>query len=170
MALTVDYYDVQFRKYKEQVTQALIEIARNETWFYRRHGRFLSNIFNANRAICATGRSMLCVNTDGNVYNCHGAIYSSCSNDLKYTNIFSENFINSIEKANKFYKNNHIEPEECKTCIASTCLRCNVKKYEESDKETFLEKWMDYSAQDELCEYYQLVGKIGAAMRSLIRE
>ena len=168
MALTVDYYDVQFAKYKEQVTQALVDVASKEARFYMRHGRFLSNIFNANRAFCATGKSMLCINTDGNVYNCHGSIYSSCSNELKYTNIFSEKFINSIEKANKFYKNNHIEPDECKNCIANTCLRCNVKKYEESDKETFLERWMDYPAQKDLCEYYQLVGKIGAAMRSII--
>ena len=169
MALTVDYYNVEFHKYKEQVTEALLEIASKEVMFFRRNNRFLSNIFNGNKAICATGRSMLCVNTDGNVYNCHGSIYSSCANELKYTNIFSKNFINSIEKANRFYKNSDIEPKECENCIAGTCLKCNVKKYEESDKETFLERWMDYSAQGELCEYYQLVGKIGSAMKSILR-
>ena len=113
---------------------------------------------------------MAVVDTNGEVFYCHGAIYSKCSKEFKYTNIFSKNFINSIEKANKFFYDNHIEPEECNECVASSCLRCNVKKYEESDKETFKERWFDYPAQVQLCEYYKLVGKIGAALKNLIRE
>ena len=168
-SLTVDYYNVQFRKYKDQVEEALIDISRREIKFYKKYGHFLSNIFRSNRAFCATGKSMAVIDTNGDVFYCHGSIYSKCSNELKYTNIFSKGFINSIENANKFFHDNHIEPEECNECIASSCLRCNVKKYEESDKETFKERWYDYPAQGELCEYYQLVGKIGSAMGLLLR-
>ena len=169
-ALTVDYYDVQFRKHKQDVEDSLIFISQREIGFYKKHGYFLSNIFRLNRAFCATGKSMAVVDTNGDVFYCHGAIYSKCSDELKYTNIFSKNFINSLEKANKFFYDNHIEPDECHECISTSCLRCNVKKYEESKKETFKEKWFDYPAQKELCEYYQLVGKVGAAMRSIIKE
>ena len=168
-SLTVDYYNVEFQKYKEEVEEALIQVAQREVKFFKENGHFLSNIFRANRAFCATGKSMACVDTNGDVYNCHGAVYSRFSDDLKYTNIFSQDFINNIQRANSIYYNNHIEPEECKECVALTCLRCNVKKYEESNKETRLERWYDYTAQKDLCKYYQLVGKIGSAMWSLIR-
>ena len=169
-ALTVDYYDVQFSKYKDEVEQALIKTAEKEIKFFRKYGYFLSNIFRHNRSICATGKSMAVVNTNGDVLNCHGAIYSKCSKDMTYGSIFDDNFINSIEKANSLYKDNHIERDECKECIATSCLRCNVKKYEESDKESHLERWYDYPAQKDLCEYYRLVGKISAAMGSIIKE
>ncbi len=168
-ALTVDYYDVQFEKYKKAVENSLIFVAQEEIKFYKEFGYYLSNIFKSNRAFCATGKSMACVDTHGDLFYCHGSIYSKCSKDLKYTNIFSKHFINSIEKANKFFFDNHVEPEECQECVAMSCLRCNVKKYEESNKETFKEKWFDYPAQQDLCKYYQLVGKIGAAMGSVIK-
>lgn len=169
-ALTVDYYDVQFSKYKNDVEKSLIKIAENEIKFFDKYNYFLSNIFRNNKSICATGKSMAVVNTNGDVLNCHGSIYSKCSKDLTYGNIFDDNFINSIEKANSLYKDNHIEPDECKECIATSCLRCNVKKYEESDKETHLDRWFDYPAQKDLCEYYRLVGKISAAIGSIIKE
>lgn len=169
-SLTVDYYNVQFSKYKDEVEKALIEISRNEISFFKKYGYFLSNIFKNNRSICATGKSMAVINTNGDILNCHGAIYSKYSKDLTYGNIFDKNFINNIKKRNYLYKDNHIEPDECKECIASSCLRCNVKKYEESDKKTHLERWYDYPAQKDLCEYYRLVGKIGAAMSSIIKE
>jgi len=167
-SLTMDYYDVEFEKNKEIIEEYLIGIATKEIEFYRKHKYFLSNIFRSNKAFCATGKSMACIDTNGEVYNCHGAIYSRCSNDLKYTNIFDKNFINSIQKANSLYENNHIEPEECQQCIAGSCLRCNVRKYEESKKKTHLDRWYDYPVQKELCEYYQMVGKVGAAIESIL--
>lgn len=169
-ALTVDYYNVQFSQYKDEVEDALLKTAQKEIRFFKKYNYFLSNIFRNNRATCATGKSMAVINTNGDVLNCHGAIYSKCSKDLTYGSIFDDNFINSIEKSNEFYKDNHIEPDECKECIASSCLRCNVKKYEESDKESHLDRWFDYPAQKDLCEYYRLVGKISAAMGSIIKE
>lgn len=169
-AMTVDYYNVQFSKYKKEVEESLIKTAQMEIKFFRKNGYFLSNIFKNNRATCATGKSMCVINTNGDILNCHGAIYSKCSKDLTYGNIFDINFINSLERANNFYADNYFEPDECKECFATSCLRCNVKKYEESKKKTHLEKWYDYPAQQDLCEYYRLVGKISAAMGSIIKE
>jgi len=169
-ALTVDYYNVDFSNNREIIEEVLIKVAQKEIKFYKKFGYFMSNIFRNNKSLCATGKSMACINTDGNVFNCHGAIYSKCSDDLKYCSIFDKNFINNIERRNILYKDNHIEPDECKECIASSCLRCNVKKYEESNKETHLEKWYDYPAQKDLCEYYKLVGKISAAIGSILRK
>jgi uncharacterized protein len=169
-ALTVDYYNVEFKKNINVVTRTLIHLAQREVKFFKEFGYFLSNIFKNNRSICATGKSMCCIDIDGTVFNCHGAIYSKCFNELKYSNIFDKDFINSIESTNILYKDNHIEPDECKECIAGSCLRCNVKKFEESKKKTHLDRWYDYPAQKDLCDYYKLVGKIGAAMESIINK
>ena len=168
-ALTMDYYNVEFSKYQDVIEQKIVEIAQKEIKFFKKHGYFLSNIFRSNKAFCATGKSMAVIDVNGDVYNCHGSIYSKCSNDFKYANIFDKNFINNIQKANKLYRDNHIEPDECTECIAGACLRCNVKKYEESSKETHLDRWYDYPAQKDLCKYYQMVGKVGAAIESILK-
>jgi len=169
-ALTMDYYDVRFKENKDTIKESLIGLATKEVKFYREHGYFLSNIFRSNRPLCATGKNMACIDTNGEIYNCHGSVYSKCSDDLKHSNIFDKNFINTIQRNSVFYKNNDIEPEECQQCIAGSCLRCNVRKFEESKKETLLDRWYDYPVQDQLCEYYRMVGKVGAAIESILRE
>lgn len=169
-ALTVDYYNIQFDKYEKEVEEALVKLAQKEIKFFKKFGYFLSNIFQHRKAICATGKSMCVINTNGDILNCHGAIYSKCSKELTYGSIFDEDFINSIERANSLYEDNHFEPDECQECYATSCLRCNVKKFEESDKDDHLNRWYDYPAQKDLCRYYRLVGKISTAISEIIKE
>ena len=167
-AVTVDYYDVQFKKYEEIVKDVILNVARKEILFYRQHGRFLSNIFANNRAICATGKSMAAINTEGKLSYCHGCLYSD--NSFTYSTIFDESFVDDIRKSHEFFVKHENEPEECQDCPAGMCLRCNVRKHDASKKFMFQDKWFDYTAQKELCEYYRLVGKIGSAARLILRE
>lgn len=170
-SLTVDYYNVDFRKYKERVEDVLIKIAKKEVDFFNDNGYLLSNIFRSgNRAICSTGRHMVAINTNGDAFYCHGGIYSKKSIDLVYSSIFNEDFINNIERENNYLVDYDQEPEECRNCISQSCLRCNVKKFEESKKTSFKERWFDYTNQEQLCEYYKMVGKIGNALRNVIKE
>lgn len=169
-SLTVDYYNVSFDK--DLVEDELIRLARLEYEFYQKEGRFLSNVFRSNRAFCATGKNMATIDTNGDIYYCHGCIYSKDSKKLVYANIFEKDFINNIQNAHNYFKSDgdiYEEPEECRNCISTMCLRCNVRKFEESKKASFRDKWFDYTAQEKLCEYYKLVGKIGAALRLLIK-
>jgi len=170
-SLTVDYYNVDFDK--KIVEEELVRVAKFEYKFYKKHGRFLSNIFRGNRAFCATGKNMATIDTNGDIYYCHGCIYSKDNKKLVYANIFEQDFINNIEKTHNYFKSDgdiFDEPEECKECISTMCLRCNVRKFEESKKTHFRDKWFDYTSQEKLCEYYKLVGKIGAALKLLIGE
>lgn len=167
-AVTVDYYDVQFRKYADIVRESILNIARKEILFYRQYGTFLSNIFSNNKAICATGKSMATIDTKGNISYCHGCLYSDT--DFTYSSIFDADFIDCIKKAHDFLIKHEVEPQECKECIAGLCLRCNVKKHDASNKTKFQDKWFDYTSQYELCEYYKMVGKIGSALRLILRE
>jgi len=167
-SVTVDYYDVQFKKYEDTVRKAILNIAHKEILFYRQYGAFLSNIFSNNKAICATGRGMATIDTKGNITYCHGCLYSKT--DFNYTSIFDDDFIECIKKSHDQFERYDIEPDECKDCIAGLCLRCNVRKHDASNKKEFLDRWFDYTSQEQLCEYYKLVGKIGAALRLLLRE
>jgi radical SAM protein with 4Fe4S-binding SPASM domain len=169
-ALTVDYYDVKFKEFRETVENTLIDISIKELNFFREHNRFLSNMFKLNRAICGTGMSMATVDTDGSVYYCHGCIYSDNSDSFSYTNIRSDDFIRDLQKETEKMRKISFEPEKCKNCISTMCLRCNVRKYDMSKKKEFAERWFDYTSQPDLCEYYQMVGKIGAALRNLIQK
>jgi sulfatase maturation enzyme AslB (radical SAM superfamily) len=167
-SVTVDYYDVQFRKYADIVRESILNIARKEIMFYRQNGTFLSNIFGNNKAICATGKSMATVDTKGDISYCHGCLYSKSK--FKYSSIFYDDFIDSIKRSHDFFVDHEAEPEECKNCIAGLCLRCNVRKYDASTKTKFEDRWFDYTSQDELCDYYKMVGKIGTALRLILRE
>jgi sulfatase maturation enzyme AslB (radical SAM superfamily) len=167
-SVTVDYYDVQYKKYKEIVDEAILDISRKEISFYRSNGRFLSNIFGNNRAICATGKSMATVATDGLIHYCHGCLYSETY--FEYSSIFDDSFIDDIKHAHNFFVENESMPPECDDCPAGTCLRCNVRKHDTSKKELFEDKWFDYTAQDDLCDYYKFVGKVGTAIRLILKE
>lgn len=167
--LTVDYYNIDFYKYKNTVENCLIQIAANEIKFFIKNKRFLSNIFRNAKPLCSAGKNMITLDTKGDFYYCHGCLYSSKKEELKFTSIFDKNFINKIEEAYNFFDTNY-EPAECKECMACTCLRCNVQKYERSNRLMKFDRWYDFSVQKELCDYYRLVSKIGIAMRTKLRK
>jgi radical SAM protein with 4Fe4S-binding SPASM domain len=165
-SLTVDYHNIEIKKYFSEMERALIDVAKREWKFHKDHGRFLSNIFSSNKKFCSAGKQMLTVDVDGKMYHCHGCIYSSCSKDLHFGYLFDLPYILPIAiKANYEYFFETQRPvSECENCVALTCLRCNVKKYENSKHTKFLDRWHDYPSQDELCLYYKTAGRIGRAL------
>jgi len=169
-ALTVDYHNVNFLDYKDEVEEALLKIAKKEINYFNNQEDFLSNIFSGSRRICGTEK-MLAIDTKGKVYFCHGCIYSNNSKELQFTNIFSDDFIYDVEQNfNRFHNSKELPVQECSECVALTCLRCSVKKFEISSKNSLVEKWFDYPCQKELCAYYKLVGKIGRALLEVLKE
>ena len=168
LSLTVDYHNIQFKKYRRVVEENLILVAKKEIKFYRENGMFLSNIFSGKKGICSAGKNFFIVDNLGKVFTCHGAIYSSDISPL--CEIFDYDFISKIKNKSRNFKENENLPKECENCVAVTCLRCNVKKFENSKKDKFFERWNDYLSQPELCNYYKLTGRIGRALSSILRE
>jgi sulfatase maturation enzyme AslB (radical SAM superfamily) len=169
-ALTVDYHNLKVNEYFNEIENALIKVAGRERKFFKDNERFLSNIFSANKRICQTDR-MVTFDTKGRVYFCHGSIYSTCSDELYFTDMFQDNFAKTVEENFKrFNEKKGIPVEECVECIALSCLRCNVKKFENSSKDKLVDRWYDYPCQKELCSYYKLIGKIGRALVDIIKE
>jgi radical SAM protein with 4Fe4S-binding SPASM domain len=169
-SVTVDYHNVDFYSRKREVELAILEIARKEINFFREHEGFLSNIFRNDRAYCATAKSMAAIDTKGQVFYCHGCLYSKDAEDFKYASIYDKNFVEKIRETHERFYNNDVEPEECQNCVATMCLRCNVTKYQASQIEDHVDRWFDYTSERELCDYYQMVGKIRAALINITLE
>jgi len=169
-ALTVDYHNLKVDEYFNEIEDALMEVAGRERKYFKDNGEFLSNIFSASKRICQTDR-MITIDTKGKVYFCHGCIYSESSEGLHFTSIFEDGFPKAVEdNFNMFVEKKGIPVEECIECIALSCLRCNVKKFENSNKVKLVDRWYDYPCQKELCSYYKLIGKIGRALIDIIKE
>jgi len=168
MHLTPDYHNVTFLNYKEDIEKILVQIARKELKFYQQHKKFLSNILTGDHKFCGCGKGMASFDTNGNMYYCHGCFYSE--NIKPCATIFDKDLPQTIKRNFEFFNNNSVANDDCAKCVALTCLKCNVKKFDESVKEKFLDKWHDYTSQPELCEYFKLAGRIGRALLNIIEE
>jgi radical SAM protein with 4Fe4S-binding SPASM domain len=169
-AVTVDYHHIEFEKYKDDIETALLEVAKKELKYHKENDRFLSNIFAATKKYCGCGKKMLTIDIDGKAYYCHGCIYSDKKDDFVFGSVEDDDFLDKIKNNYKQFYNNQPVIDECETCSALACLRCNVTKYEDSLKNEFNDKWYDYTSQQELCKYYMLAGKIGRAMLNVLKE
>ncbi len=115
-----------------------------------------------NKIHCATGKTMLFCDIDGKIYKCHGASYNIYKNDHCLSNIYeSEWFDKFIVESYEHtkYESESIVPEFCIDCFSNHCLICNVKMYEKSKKNTYHERFVDFSGFGQLCEYYKTISK-----------
>lgn len=167
-ALTIDYHNIEIEKYYDDLEKALLEVAKREKDFYKENKTFLSSIFEMKKAFCSAGKQSMTIDIDGSIYLCHGCLYSNSKPEFCYSSIFRPEFLDDLKE--KFKEVNTFFIEDCENCVAMLCLRCNVKKYELSNKKIFLDKWNDYTDQKELCKYYKLSGRIGRALIELIKE
>lgn len=167
-AVTVDYHGEITKEQMTIAEKTLLTLAKYEKEFHDKNGRFLSNIFAANRHFCSSGRNMICIDVDGQGYFCHGAMYNECK-EMNYTSIYDNDFLKKIKD---FYEVIPVPEEsgECVDCIATTCLRCCVMKYVYSKKDLLLERFNDWTCQSSQCEYYKMVGRITTALFQILKE
>lgn len=167
---TIDYYTSEHKgQYKDDLQKSLIQIAKSElkssSW---KQKQYFFAWFNENRALCSAGKDLIAIDIDGNIYTCHGCMYDSYKKEHYFGNITETNIIDKLQsKYFLFTKNLLFEPEECKKCEVSYCLRCNHAKFINSKKSGYFEKWRDYANQPELCEYYKINHKVKLAMKYL---
>lgn len=168
LSTTVDYHNIDFYNHRDSIEENLLKIAQYEMEFHKNHGYFLSNILTGTKFYCGCGKGMMSVDVDGKAYYCHGCFYSDKVHET--ANIFDNDIVDKIKNNFGYFYNHAPVNDECAKCVALTCLKCNVKKYEASEKSKFLEKWHDYTSQPEICDYYKLTGRIGRAMLNILRE
>jgi organic radical activating enzyme len=168
LALTVDYHKIKFLENKDEIEKNLLKVADKEIKFNKKYGHFLSNIFASKRMYCGCGKGIATVDVDGQMYYCHGCLYSD--QIYSFGSIFDVDLSEKIKRNFNYFKRIEEPNDECAKCPALTCLKCNVKKFEDSKKENFYKRWHDYTSQKDICEYYKMTGRIGRAMFNILRE
>lgn len=154
----------------EEFRKQFLKIAKREIEFYREHGRYLCSWFGGddNRKHCAAGYNMAAIDQRGNLYACHGAIYSKHKEELAHTDIYDDDFVEKlIAYTSKFEKPLQSTAKECQECVATTCMICPVASHEKSDKEEFFDKWKD-NWVNELCGFFKTFGEIDRAVQKYV--
>ncbi|WP_412473854.1 radical SAM protein [Halobacteriovorax sp. YZS-1-1] len=170
-APTIDYatkFSLEEKKEAIKVFRSeFLKIAKEEIAFYNEHGRFLCSWFGGedNRKHCSAGLNMAAIDQRGNLYACHGAIYSKHKEELAYGELADEDFVEKISAYTKKFE----EPlktihKDCQDCVATTCMICPVASHEKSEKTDFFDKWTD-NWVNELCGFFKAFGEIDRAVQ-----
>lgn len=167
-ALTVDYHNVSFDEYRKEVETGLLDVAKREHNYFKENDDFFSNIFRNEKRLCNSSH-MMTIDTKGDLHPCHGAPYST--ENLIFGNVFNNGFLKTVQKHYDRFTFEHPINETCLDCVALNCLRCHVKKSEQSKEKNYIDRWNDYTDQPSLCDYYKLAGTIGRGLsKSLLPE
>jgi len=168
-APTLDYHTKlqDPNTYLPYFEQAIKEISAMEIDFFREKGYFLFTWYRGSdkRFTCTAGKNMTILDTDGNFYPCHGALYLEDKEEAhkllslndNINNLNRDKFINMISKTN----------EICESCVATTCFVCPTSSYAASQKESYEDRWLDNQVHG-LCGYYQAFGKVDRAFSKLL--
>lgn len=170
-APTIDYVTKVADEDKEEAVKKFrkefVKIAKKEMAFYAEHNRYLCSWFGGDdkRMHCAAGLNMAAIDQRGNLYACHGAIYSSKKEELINTTIYADDFLEKLAEHSLKYE----EPlgkisKTCRDCVATTCMICPVVSHEKSEKEDFMDKWTDNWVNN-LCGFFKAFGEIDRAVQ-----
>lgn len=160
---TIQYIAPKRDKTQELVDlkEALILIGHLEIEFYKKYRRFFFKWFTPSKLLCSSGNNMLMVNCNGDVYKCHGTLYSKCANLHNIGNIEDTSILNKLEfsiQQHELYKTN--EPDACKKCNATFCLRCNSMQFDYSSKADYYDRWVDLNSYNYNCDFYKTNGLV----------
>jgi len=154
---------------KEQldiINDVFLKIAKEELAFFKEHGRFVWSWFGTGeRSSCTAGANIANVDIDGNVLVCHGAIYSENKEDFIIGNI-KDDMTKVILDSHEHHMDILHVPEHCKGCTATVCYQCPIVNYDNSDKETYDEKYHD--PKDDLCSIYKAFGTIDRTVQKYL--
>ena len=162
---TKEQTDEHFSILKQQVQN----IIKNEIDYFKNNNKFRFGWLNPSKAICGAGVGLSMIDTNGDILVCHGALYEKNRDEHLLSNINNETFIDDLLKASKNYEEVRFNlPEECTTCYAHYCMKCNVKKTSISEKINYFDKWVDYDNQKHICGLYKFKGMFRISIMKII--
>jgi len=160
-----DYDDPsEYTMYAKDLYDQLVKIAAYEApkkidnfkWFQAR-----------GKAMCSAGTNMVAIDLNGDIVPCHGALYTDQKEHF-ITNIADEDALEKVINNINWFKNFwNIEPAKCKKCENHFCLRCNIAKFQFSDKGTYEEKWSDHDNQAYMCYFFDIANIVTQSKRRL---
>jgi radical SAM protein with 4Fe4S-binding SPASM domain len=173
---TLDYFNAEvasehFEAHLEDMRLNLKKIAAH-ILARKRQGQPVPSFkwFESSIASCSAGIDMFVVDVDGRMYACHGCLYTPTKQDHFVQSIYDAGFKGLEDASAKHGACFGASPDECKSCEALFCVRCNAVRYSVSDKGTYEERWTDYTNRADLCKVYKEAGKIGRAFKHLMAQ
>jgi len=93
------------------------------------------------------------------------------SHSHKLGNIFKVPDLDQlIEEKSQMYKDAlKNQPLDCMSCDSQFCMKCNAATYEKSEKETYLEKWSDHTANWQVCKVFKTNEIVHHALRTALK-
>ena len=144
------------------------QIARYEYEFVQKHGYFLLQWFSPFfdiKASCNLNHH-ISINTDGNIYICHGCFYSKHANNFKISN--TKNINTFYDILTDIFPNNRKLNQECKYCDAVFCNICHISQV---DSLNYVNDWEMCKNNNRIrCKFFKYFGKINEALILAIME
>jgi len=176
---TIDYltdYEftpIEIAKIKNDLKEQTFKMMETDIEYYKKNNRFFFGWMNPGRALCSAGETISLLDTNGDILVCHGAIYEDNREEHKLSTVFDskEQFTKDLLKKSLEYRAARVDrelPKACQDCVAHYCLKCNVKKSANSEKEEYFDKWTDYTNQDHICMTYKYLGLLRLAIMKRI--
>jgi radical SAM protein with 4Fe4S-binding SPASM domain len=156
-------------KYKIDINESLIKILEDELELAKNHKKTYFGMFNYNRALCSAGYSLISIDIDGKLYKCHGTLYSDYKSDHFIVDVYNDRFIEKLKESFDLHKDTLVEKDECKTCFATYCHRCNAEHYSNSTKSKYIDRWRDFSNNKPYCDFYKTISKYSIAFSRIIK-
>ena len=157
----IDFDDDEYKDYGDDLRIALMDIASYELKHNIYPTRF--NGFRPSKAYCSAGVSGVAIDTNGTILPCHGLLWSEDKQHL-IANIKDEDAVEKLKANIDYFKSFFTkQPEKCKNCPSTFCMRCNARKYELSNLDSYEDKWTDHTNQEYLCYYFDIISEVKRA-------
>jgi len=126
--------------------------------------------FTQSRALCASGINYVSVDLNGDISPCHGCMYKE-SHAHVMGNILKAPDIDALiaEKTAMYKDALKNQPLDCMSCDSQFCMKCNAATYEKSEKDTYLEKWSDHTANWQVCKVFKSNEIVHHALRTALK-
>jgi len=150
---TEEEFESMLESFKESLKKTLKLAVENK----EKHFNWLSG----NRHLCTAGSGYICIDIDGKVYPCHGAVF------LKNK---EEHVIGDISEFRQFKLDFNVfeEPSYCSECDTNLCFRCNAHCYDRSIcTGDYSSRWMDFGSNYDYCRIMKEISKISYAFKKI---
>ena len=127
--------------------------------------------FQQSRALCSAGINYVSVDLNGDISPCHGCMYKE-SHAHTLGNVRTVDDIDALikEKTEMFRDALKNQPLDCQSCDSQFCMKCNAATFEKSEKETYIEKWSDHTANWQVCKVFKLNEVVHYALRKALKQ
>lgn len=125
-------------------------------------------IYHTNDIKCGNGENYITVDVNGDIYPCHGAMYSEGCKGLNVGTIEDADIFVKLQAMKLQYNVGKMNMQtKCVGCVSLNCHVCNMNEYDKSEEEEFGAMLNDRT-NIKHCAYFKLFGKYGRVFLDLI--